>query len=435
MTAWIAWSVLVTALVAIAALAAERICAAYGLARRGLWIVAIGASTVASAAMGLRTADAPHAPAATAVPIGAASLTGSTNARAAKTENASSGLASLEKILIARADRWIGVVWAAVSIACFVGIGVSIARLRRRQSGWVEAMTEAGAVLVAREDGPAVIGVLRPRVVMPAWALDSDGETRSLMLRHEFEHLRVGDSRVLFASAMLVALLPWNAGLWLMSRRLRLAIEIDCDARVIRAAGSARSYGLMLLSVSDRYAMPLPASALLFERGAHLEARITAMTNPSPKRPLVIAAMYAAISSLVLATAAWTPRPSPFRSASPLVAGPQLLPGNPAPRYPDDMRATGVEGVVVATFTTDERGIPDSTSFAVVQATNDSFASSVRSLLPKLRYSGQGPVVFTCRFNISSASFSRDASYTAPKYAAGVDTTRQIVVTGVAPRR
>jgi hypothetical protein len=321
-----------------------------------------------------------------------------------------------------------------MSIGCVVGIGVSSARLRHRQRSWVEAMTEAGPVLVAREDGPAVMGVFRPRVVMPSWALESDDATRSLMLRHEFEHLRMSDSRVLFASAMLVALLPWNAGLWLMSRRLRLAIEIDCDARVIRAVGAARSYGLMLLSVSDRYATPLPASALLFERGAQLEARITAMTTPAPKRPTVIAAMCAAISGLVLATAAWAPRPTPFRSAPTVVAGPELLPGNPAPRYPDDMRATGVEGVVVATFTTDERGIPDSASFTVVQATNEAFASSVRTVVPKLHYSGKGPAVLVCRFNITSPDHPRDASYVSPKYAAGIDTTRQIIVTGVAPR-
>src|SRR5262249_47213469 len=154
-----------------------------------------------------------------------------------------------------------------------------------------ETMTEIGSVFVSSDDGPAVIGVFDPRVVMPAWALECDAGTRNLMLRHEAEHLHAGDSRVLFGSAVLVALLPWNAGLWFMARRLRLAIEVDCDARVIRSTGAARTYGLMLLSVSDRYATPLPASALLFERGAQLEARINAMTTPSPRRPIVTAAV------------------------------------------------------------------------------------------------------------------------------------------------
>jgi len=434
MTLWIAWSIVVSALIAVAGLAAERICAAYRVARRGVWMAAIVASTAGSVLMGLRTKDRPPTEASLAVSAELSSR--SVNARPAP-ENADDALrlAPLEKTLIARADRWVGIVWAGMSVACVLGIGVSVARLRRRRQSWVETMTEAGPVLVAREDGPAVMGVFRPHIVMPAWALDGDDEMRRLMLRHEVEHLRVSDSRVLFGCAVLWALFPWNGALWFMSRRLRLAIEIDCDARVIRSIGAARPYGLMLLSVSERYTTSLPASALLIERGAQLEARITAMTTPSPKRPIAIGALCAAISGLVLATAAFTPRPIPFRSAAAAVAGPELLPGNPAPRYPDEMRANGVEGVVVATFVTDERGVPDSTSFSVLQATNEAFAASVRTVLPRLHYSGKSPVVFTCRFNITMPDRPRDAAYASPRYAGGVDTTRQIIITGVPPRR
>lgn len=436
MTLWIAWSALVSSLIAIAALAAERSAAAYGLARRVVWITAIVVSTFGSIMVASRTRKSSLGPptfsASSRAPIaGFDASSGTRGSSAASRIERAFAMDSVSE----RVDRFVGFTWAAMSVACVVVLLASVSRVHRRRRSWIETTTEIGPVFVARDEGPAVVGVLAPRVIMPAWALERDPETRRLMLRHELEHLHAGDSRVLFASAVVCALFPWNLALWFMSRRLRLAIEIDCDARVIRSFGAAKTYGRMLLDASDRYTTPLPASALLFERGAQLEARIDAMTTPLPKRPLAVAAVSAAITGLVLATAAWTPRPSPFRTTAPnlhVVGGPQLLNGNPAPRYPDDMRTIAEEGVVVATFVTNNGGVPDTSSVSIVQATNESFASSVKTVLPRLHYSGAGEVVFTCRFKIA---VERDRGYVAPRYVAGVDTLHQIVVTGVPLRR
>jgi len=434
MTLWIAWTVLVSALVAISALAAERISAAYGVARRGVWIGAMVASTLASLIVAARTRTSSREPV-IATASSNASIGGS-NASSAVSGQSSGVQRTINiEVLTERIDRLAGAGWATMSLACFVVLIAGIGSLRRRRASWQETATEIGPVLVTREEGPAVMGFISPRIVVPAWALDRDPETRSLMLRHELEHLRAGDSRVLFASAVLSALLPWNPALWFMSRRLRLAIEIDCDRRVIRSSGAAKAYGLMLLDVSGRYTTPLPASAFLFERGAQLEARIDAMTTALPKRPMAVAAVCAAITGLVLAAAAWTPRPTPFRTAAPnlhVVGGPRPIGGNPAPRYPDAMRRSGEEGVVVATFNTDKSGVPDTATVSIVQATNESFASSVKNVLPRMHYSGPGAVVFVCRFNIK---LPRAETYVSPQFIAGADTTNQIVVTGVPPRQ
>jgi beta-lactamase regulating signal transducer with metallopeptidase domain len=434
MTLWIAWSVFVSALVTIAAVASERISAAYGRARRGIWMASMVLSAFASLVVASRTRTGSRE-----LLISSASLSGSIGTFDAAVRIAgrsmNSGIQrSLNIDAVAdRTDRLVGVAWATMSFICFVMLGASVGNMRRRRGSWVETITEIGPVLMARDEGPAVVGFIEPRIVMPGWALERSDETRSLMLRHELEHLRAGDSRVLLAAAVLCALLPWNAALWFMSRRLRLAIEVDCDTRVIRSFGAPRAYGLMLLDVGDRYTARLPASALLFERGAQLEARIDAMTTPRPKRPMAIAAISAAITVLVLASAAWTPRPTPFRATTPslrVLGGPQLLPGNPAPRYPDAMRHSGEEGVVVAAFVTDKSGIPDTASVSIAQATNESFASSVKTVLPRMRYSGPGAVVFVCRFKIATDS-PRPSSYVSPQFIAGADTSHVIVVTGV----
>ena len=97
------------------------------------------------------------------------------------------------------------------------------------------------------------------------------------------------------------------------------------------------------------------------------------------------------------------------------------------------MRSAGEEGVVVVSFVTDDHGVPDTTSISIVQATNEAFASSVRTVLPRWRYSGAGPVLFACRFKISSLDHPRDSTYVSPQFAAGIDTLQPVVVTGVLP--
>jgi beta-lactamase regulating signal transducer with metallopeptidase domain len=130
---------------------------------------------------------------------------------------------------------------------------------------------EREPIFVAPETGPAAVGLLRPHIVVPRWLLDEDPGTRALVLRHEIEHVRARDTHALFGAAVLEVLFPWNGALRWMVRRLRLAIEIDCDQRVIDAVGGARQYGLALLAVGERYADSLPIAASLQESPLQIE--------------------------------------------------------------------------------------------------------------------------------------------------------------------
>jgi protein TonB len=64
----------------------------------------------------------------------------------------------------------------------------------------------------------------------------------------------------------------------------------------------------------------------------------------------------------------------------------QQIPGTGVPRYPDALRSSGVEGEVQAQFVVDENGKAEPNSFKVLKATNDLFASAVRSALPQMRF-------------------------------------------------
>ena len=258
MTHWLAWSAAFSAFIALAALAFERAAARLGVARRFVWIAAMLVAVVVPVAIATRVAPVVESPRLIESPV---VLDNPTNAAAMPVETRATIAAQASRslnwrALAANANHWIGAVWLGASLLSFTLLFRAVMRLRRRRHSWHEVETDAGSVLVSNDDGPAVIGFVQPKIVIPRWALTADHETRELLLLHEREHLRANDSRVLFGAALLLALVPWNAALWWMSRRLRLAIEIDCDARVIRASNARHSYGHMLITVGERYAAP-----------------------------------------------------------------------------------------------------------------------------------------------------------------------------------
>ena len=63
------------------------------------------------------------------------------------------------------------------------------------------------------------------------------------------------------------------------------------------------------------------------------------------------------------------------------------LPGNPPPQYPAALRATGVEGQVVARFVVDTLGRVEPSSVELPAGDSDPrFATAVRDVLPRLRF-------------------------------------------------
>jgi hypothetical protein len=88
----------------------------------------------------------------------------------------------------------------------------------------------------------------------------------------------------------------------------------------------------------------------------------------------------------------------------PTGADPKPLPGNPPPRYPQQLRDGGIEGYVTLKFVTDARGIPDSTTIQIVESTDSSFADAVRRAIPLWRFDSGGVVRMGCVFRLSEPS-------------------------------
>ena len=68
--------------------------------------------------------------------------------------------------------------------------------------------------------------------------------------------------------------------LWWQVARLRLAIEFDCDRRVLESGVARRDYAEALLAVGGRVSGPLLAAAAFAERKPAVERRLRRMTEP-----------------------------------------------------------------------------------------------------------------------------------------------------------
>jgi len=198
---------------------------------------------------------------------------------------------------------------AATALTLTLFLAASL-HLRRRTRRWPRRKVEGEEVLLSPETGPALVGLLRPRIVLPAWTLALPARELRMVLLHEGEHRRAGDPALLGLGILLVSLAPWNPGLWWMLFRLRLAVEGDCDGRVLARGVPRRPYGRLLLEVATGARGPFPLAAMLAEgnRGS-LERRLRMMRRDVRKHrwTAALAAVLAGGFFLALACEAPTP--------------------------------------------------------------------------------------------------------------------------------
>jgi bla regulator protein blaR1 len=213
--------------------------------------------------------------------------------------------------LWARVESWNGALnqlWHLASWSLIVWGVIGVARVswivwqsrRHRGTPGTPVVVDGVTVLVTGSVGPATVGVLRSRVLVPRWVLALPAEQRRYVIRHEDEHRRAHDARLLFVASLALILVPWNLALWWQLRRLHLAIEMDCDARVVSALGDASAYGEMLLEIAQSAGRgPRLQPALLGGMGS-LERRLTALLAPVPLRRAQKLLVPAAAIALVL---------------------------------------------------------------------------------------------------------------------------------------
>lgn len=397
MLSWMLSAMLFTAFLAVAAWFAERALRIAGRPARGAWLFALTAGALWPVLVPLLRSLRPGR------------------------EPATAGIALLDAITIVPERVASTGAWAPMLDRLLLGawIGVSLFLLLRYLVVWraVRALRRSAErvvvdgvdVLVSHDLGPAVVGVRDAAVLLPRAMLTLDAPLRALVLQHEEEHRRARDTWLLLALAIAVAAMPWNLPLWWMARRARLALEVDCDARVLARGGSATRYVQVLLLAAQRTSAA-PLTPMLVASRTHLERRIVAMQNRTTEEAKgrrrtmrIVGATAACVVALAVAgvspIAGQTPAPAPAdTTGSRPATAPQpyfefqveqqvrFAPDSPHPRYPDALRSANVKGVVLAQFVVDTLGHAEPSTFKVLKTDRQEFTEAVKAVLPDMRF-------------------------------------------------
>jgi beta-lactamase regulating signal transducer with metallopeptidase domain len=160
-------------------------------------------------------------------------------------------------------------------------------------------------------DVPAVVGWLRPVILVPAGVLmNLTPEQVEAVLAHELAHVRRNDYLMNLLQTAVETVLFYHPAVWWVSRRVRQERENCCDDLAVEVCGNATAYARTLAELEQLRGV-LPGLAMAANRGSLLERieRLVAPRQDGRAKPA------AGVGALCLVAAAIV-----------LVAAPRLLP-------------------------------------------------------------------------------------------------------------
>lgn len=244
--------------------------------------------------------------------------------------------------------------WLAMSLGLLALIAYAALRLRHERFRWHVREVAGIHVFIAPTFGPALVGVVRPTIVLPEWVLSLDASGQRAIVTHEAEHRAAMDPLLIMLGLVAVVLMPWNPGLWLSWRGLRRSIELDCDERVVRRGIQGDAYARVLLNAwKTARGSWLPSTAFA-ERASGLGARVEHLMRPEPRGRAMRTLLGTAVAAGMTFVACATPAPqtvSGYRAGAgpyPLV----VIDGVRRPELPPRMLFTGPVRVETTTTPT-----------------------------------------------------------------------------------
>lgn len=193
----------------------------------------------------------------------------------------------------------------SLSLVWMLGLVAAIALMAWMQLAFLRAARQGRA-------GPAVVGVVTPRVVMPPDDGRYSQEERSLIRAHEREHIHRKDPRAGALMAVFQCLAWFNPLVHLGVHLARLDQELACDAAVLRRHPGSRTLYAKTLLKTQLAGAALPLGCYWPARARHpLEVRVDLLRRgPGPdgiEGPLLV--MTGIVLAGILAWAAEPPMP------------------------------------------------------------------------------------------------------------------------------
>lgn len=308
---FVVYSLLCSAVITLLAICVHAICDERRAPRRWVWMVAIGASVLVplSALLQKPTSVRPEVD-----QLQTTQVVESPNPATFISRGAPQvALLSAESLLARLAPLEPAVrlvVWSSLLVVPLL-ILIEWSRLRRARRAWREDSMCNVPLSISEDFGPAVVGVIEPRIVVPSFVRSLPEQHQRMVIAHEVQHVRAHDSRWAFALLLMLGLTPWNLLVWWQFSRLRLAIEIDCDARVLQDDADSHAYGSLLLEMAARARRMSPiAVAFLARHKSSLRQRIENFSSPLPRTNRARMAVATALGATVAPAMFMLPRPT-----------------------------------------------------------------------------------------------------------------------------
>jgi len=301
MLAWMLYVIAVSLALGAAAFAAERAARLRAIPSRWLWTAAIIASLAMPAVMATVSIQLPSI-ASSPLPQKILALREVTSTRLSPVTWMNAD--AVRTTRSPSTDLLLRRCWLMASVTMLVVLAASAAHLSWRKRSWQRGTLAGAAVYLCTDVGPAVVGLLRPRIVVPEWLLQSAPTEQSAVIAHEQSHLQAHDPQLLTVALCLLVLMPWNLPLWWQLRRLRYAIEVDCDARVLKAGQDPGQYGETLIALGQRQSRFIGAVAAMSESKSFLEQRLQIMLRRPRKGWRVMATALGCLSLGLVGVAA-----------------------------------------------------------------------------------------------------------------------------------
>jgi bla regulator protein BlaR1 len=302
MLPWMIYAALVAVVLSMAALSGEHAAKQRQWASRGIWLIAMILSLLLPLIMAFASIRIPVAfdtaapgtmltlRGATSIPIPAGMFDWNVTGQDTSTGHLT--------------DTTISCLWLFLSALVLSIFSIATASLHQQKRRWKEGSLYQTTVLFSPDVGPAVIGILQPRIVVPTWLAEAPDAQQRHVIAHESSHLRARDPQLLALALALIVLMPWNLALWWQFHRLRRAVEVDCDARVLRGGGDLHEYCETLIEVGQYRSTVIGAATGMSESVSFLEQRIKLMLLKPKKWTRASAIGLACLSLGVAAVAA-----------------------------------------------------------------------------------------------------------------------------------
>ena len=189
----------------------------------------------------------------------------------------------------------------------FAGLSEVSAELQRMFEGICARLGVGRVVRIAHSavvDAPAVIGWLRPVVLLPASCLTglSPGQIEAILC-HELAHVRRHDYLISVFQSVVESLLFYHPAVWWISQQLRRERECCCDEFAI-ASGSDRLAYARALSVLEQRRLDAPQLALAANGGV-LKMRIARLLGRGESVPGSQAAAALVLLALAIGGLLW----------------------------------------------------------------------------------------------------------------------------------